>query len=186
MRHVEQVLGEVCRALARDGDLPLTAVGYDGGGKGFKLWMQPDDDDDKQHFSMVCTLHFILNEVAYVYFAGWMVRLRESDEELTARPSEHPRREEVLIVYGETLGERAARLHLIDRDAGGRLLGLREREDLSEIVPGESQMRFSGLLPNPDRRPTREDRQRLKAFSQAVPATWRVHGPEPLFQPNLS
>jgi hypothetical protein len=189
VKHFEQVLQLARRALKRDGDLPLTAIGFDAQGKGFKLWMQPEGEDDKRHFAMACGLHFILNDVAeyHIYFTGWMVVLNEAErEELATRPSEHPRRQEVLIVYGETLSERAAKLFLIDRDAGGRLLGFKEREDLSEMVGGESQMRFSGLLPNIAHKSAPGDRERLKALAKAMPATWRVHGPEPLGQPRLN
>jgi hypothetical protein len=188
MKHFAEVLESTRRAMSRDGDLPLTAVGFDAHGRGFRLWTQPENDDDKRHFTMACGLHFILNEVVeyFIYFTGWMVVLTERDGELTSRPSEHPRRQEVLIFYGETRDERAARVFLVERDAGGRLLGLEEREDLSEMVGGESQTRFSGMLPNPASKTTREDRQRLKALAKAMPKSWHVHGPEPLGQPGLN
>ena len=77
MKHFNQVLAEAQRSLRKDGDLPLTAIGFDAQGRGFKIWMQVEKDQDKERFSMAIAGTMMVHSAIeyYVVFTGWMVLL---------------------------------------------------------------------------------------------------------------
>lgn len=188
MKHFNQVLIEAKNSLIKDGDLPLMAIGFDVRGRGFKIWMQVENDEDKERFSMAIAGNLIVhNAVEYfVLFTGWMVMLDKPGEELQTRPSQDPRRREVMIVYGENYEEKDAKLFVIERDAGGRLLDFTEREDLGEMVAGNGQLRFSGLLGAAHSNHSAEERKRMRALLKPMPEIFRIHGPLPLVNPALN
>ena len=188
MKHFKQVLAEAQRSLRKDGDLPLTAIGFDAQGRGFKIWMQVEKDQDKERFSMAIAGNMMIHNAIeyYVVFTGWMVLLDKPDEELQTRPSKDPRRKEVMIVYGENHTEKEAKLYVIERDAGGRLLNFTEREDLNEMIAENGQLRFSGLLGDPKRKHSHEERERMRAMLKPMPDIFRIHGPQPLINPALN
>ena len=115
-----------------------------------------------------------------------MVLLDKPGEELETRPSKDPRRQEVMIVYGENPEEKEAKLYLIKRDAGGRLLNFTEREDLNEMIAENGQMRFAGLLGDPQRQHSTEERERMRALLKPMPDIFHIHGPQPLINPALN
>ncbi|MBS1807038.1 MAG: hypothetical protein JST84_02470 [Acidobacteria bacterium] len=188
MKHFNLVLEEAQRSLKRDGDLPLVAIGFDTRGRGFKLWMQIEKDEDKDRFCMAIAGNLMVHGAVeyYVLFTGWMVLLDKPDEELKTRPSNDPRRKEVMIVYGENHTETEAKLFVLERDAGGRLLHCDEREDLNEMVAGNSQMRFSRLLGDPKRKHSQEEVERMRALLKPMPEIFHIYGPQPLIDPTLN
>lgn len=188
MKHFNQVLGEAKHSLQKDGDLPLTAIGFDKRGRGFKIWMQVEDDQDKERFTMATAGNLLVHSAVeyYVVFTGWMVLLDKPDETLETRPSQDPRRQEVMIVYGENRAEKEARLYVIERDQGGRLLHFSEREDLNEMIAENGQLRFSGLLGQSPRQPTNEERERMRALLKPMPDLFHIYGPQPLINPALN
>lgn len=188
MKHFDQVLAEAKRILKKDGDLPLMAAGFDGRGRGFKIWMQVETDNDKERFSMAIFGNLLVHQAVeyFVFFTGWMVMLDKDEKDLKTRPSKDPRRKEVLIVYGESRADKEAKLFVIERDEGGRLLGVREREDLNETVAKNSQMRFAGLLGDPQRKHTEADRASMRLMLKPMPEIFRIYGPEPLINPALN
>lgn len=188
MKHFKQVLTEARRVIRKDGDVSLTAVGFDANGRGFKIWMQVENDKDKERFSMAMAGNFMVHSAIeyYVFFTGWMVMLDRDETELKTRPSKDPRRREVLIVYGESLDEKEAQVYELVRDAGERLLELKARDDLDEMVANNSQMRFAGMLGDTKRKHTNEDRERMRAMLKPMPEIFRIYGPEPLINPALN
>lgn len=188
MKHFNQALKEAQRALKRDGDLPLMAIGFDARGRGFKIWMQVEKDQDKERFSMALAGNLLVHNATeyFVLFTGWMVLLDRPGEELATRPSKDPRRQEVMIVYGENHDEKEAKLYVIKRDAGGRLLNFKEREDLNEMVADNGQMRFAGLLGDSQRKHTTEEREQMRALLKPMPDIFHIHGPQPLINPALN
>lgn len=188
MKHFNQVLVEARRIIRQYGDVSLTAVGFDPRGRGFKIWMQVENDKDKERFGMAMAGNFMVHNAIeyYVFFTGWMVMLDRDETELKTRPSKDPRRREVLIVYGESHTEKEARVFEVVRDAGERLLELRARDDLDEMVVNNSQMRFAGLLGDPKRKHSPEDRERMRDLLKPMPEIFHIYGPEPLINPALN
>ena len=188
MKHLDQVLIEAKRAMRKDGDLPLTAVGFDVRGRGFKIWTQVRDDKDKERFSMAIAGNMMVHQAVeyYVVFTGWMVMLDKEEEDIKTRPSNDPRRQETLIVYGESQQEKVAKVYLVERDQGERFLGLKARTDLDEMVANNSQMRFSGMLGDPKNKHTNDDRERMRMMLKPMPEIFKIYGPEPLINPALN
>ncbi len=188
MKHFNQVLSEARRIIRKNGDVALTAVGFDAHGKGFKIWMQVENDKDKERFGMAMAGNFMVHGAVeyYVFFTGWMVMLDRDETELKTRPAKDPRRREVLIVYGESHGEKEAQVFEVVRDAGERLLELKARNDLDEMIANNSQMRFAGMLGDPQRKHSPEDRDRMRAMLKPMPEIFHIHGPEPLINPALN
>jgi hypothetical protein len=188
MKHFNQVLAEAHRSLKKDGDLPLTAIGFDARGRGFKIWMHVEKDEDKERFTMAIAGNLMVHTAIeyYVVFTGWMVMLDQPGEELSTRPSKDPRRKEVMIVYGENYTGKEAKLYLIERDEGGRLLSFKERKDLNEMITENGQMRFSGLLGPSERKHSSEERERMRALLKPMPSIFHIYGPEPLINPALN
>ncbi len=188
MKHFNQVLSEARRIIRKDGDVSLTAVGFDARGRGFKIWMRVENDKDKERFSMAIAGNMMVHGALeyYVFFTGWMVMLDRDEIEVKTRPSKDPRRREVLIVYGESHDEKEAKVFEVVRDAGERLLELKERDELDEMVAHNSQMRFAGLLGDPKHKHSLEDRDRMRNMLKPMPEVFRIYGPEPLINPALN
>jgi hypothetical protein len=188
VKHFNQVLSEARRIIRTDGDVSLTAVGFDLRGRGFKIWMRVENDKDKERFGMAMAGNFMVHSAIeyYVFFTGWMVMLDRDETELKTRPSKDPRRREVLIVYGESHTEKEARVFEVVRDAGERLLELKPRDDLDEMVANNSQMRFAGMLGDPTRKHSHEDRERMRNLLKPMPEIFHIYGPEPLINPALN
>ncbi len=188
MKHFNQVLSEARRIIRQDGDVSLTAVGFDLRGRGFKIWMRVENDKDKERFGMAMAGNFMVHNAIeyYVFFTGWMVMLDRDETELKTRPSKDPRRREVLIVYGESHTEKEAKVFEVVRDAGERLLELKERDDLDDMVANNSQMRFAGMLGDPKRKHSAEDRERMRNLLKPMPEIFHIYGPEPLINPALN
>jgi hypothetical protein len=188
VKHFNQVLSEARRIIRQDGDVSLTAVGFDARGRGFKIWMRVEDDKDKERFGMAMAGNLMVHNAIeyYVFFTGWMVLLDREETELKTRPSKDPRRREVLIVYGESHAEKEAKVFEVVRDAGERLLALQGRADLDEMVAHNSQMRFAGLLGEPHRKHAPEARERMRTMLKPMPEIFHIYGPEPLINPTLN
>jgi len=188
VKHFNQVLSEARRIIRKDGDVSLTAVGIDAQGWGFKIWMQVENDEDKERFGMAMAGNFMLHNAVeyYVFFTGWMVMLDRDEGELKTRPSKDPRRREVLIVYGESHTEKEAKVFEVLRDAGDRLLELKARDDLDQMVAHNSQMRFTGLLGDPKRNHTQAERDQMRTLLKPMSAIFHIYGPEPLINPALN
>ena len=151
--------------------------------------MQVEKDQDKERFSMAIAGNLMVHHAVeyFVLFTGWMVMLdKEKGEELNTRPSQDPRRQEVMIVYGENHEEKEAKLYVIERDAGGRLLSFKEREDLNETIAENGQMRFSGLLGDPKRKHTAEEIEQMRVLLKPMPEIFHIYGPQPLINPALN
>lgn len=188
MKHFNQVLSEARRIIRAEGDVALTAVGFDARGRGFKLWMRVEDDKDKERFGMAMAGNFMVHHVVeyYVFFTGWMVMLDRAEKELKTRPAQDPRRREVLIVYGESHTEKEAKVYEVMRDAGERLLELNARDDLDEMVARNSQMRFAGMLGDPNRKHAPADLEKMRTLLKPMPEIFHIYGPEPLINPALN
>lgn len=188
MNHFNQVLSEARRLIRQHGDVSLTAVGFDARGRGFKIWMQVENDKDKERFGMAMAGNFMVHGTIeyYVFFTGWMVLLDREEADVKTRPAQDPRRREVLIVYGESHTEKEARVFEVRRDAGERLLELKARDDLDKMVANNSQMRFAGMLGDPKRKHSAEDREQMRKLLQPMPQIFHIYGPEPLINPVLN